>query len=406
VNYTGVYPERSRGDGDGNRVEKSSGTLYWFTPSGVEGHGALDESNLSGTLTNEYIFFRGQRIARRDPSSNVFYYFSDHLGTARSIAEVPSGQTTATKCYDADLYPYGGERWYTDSCDSHYKFTGKERDPESGLDNFGARYNSSSIGRFMSPDLLGGHTENPQSLNKYAYALNNPLSITDPTGLDSYLQCTHTDQNASTCQQQTVGYDNKGNAQKAYVQGVSDANGNFTATRIGNDPNGSGNLVDLTTGTGTYTASVNGSGVYFSNNGGQTSSAGVFVNGTPQNTFQDAGWANGRALTGFRFTLTNSKLEANQTEAGFFSFAGTPAQAGAALQHAGFNPRLGIEGGNEYRSPGSFWTGANSGHFIVNPNILLDPGVTLPAAGGRMHFGEHNPYSPFGWGRHIPEANQ
>ena len=69
----------------------------------------LDESNLSGGITNEYIFFGGQRIARRDPSSNVFYYFSDHLGTARAIAEVPSGQTTATKCYDADLYPFGGE---------------------------------------------------------------------------------------------------------------------------------------------------------------------------------------------------------------------------------------------------------------------------------------------------------
>jgi hypothetical protein len=165
-------------------------------------------------------------------------------------------------------------------------------------------------------------------------------------------------------------------------------------------------LVDKTTGTGTYTASVNGSGVQFSNDGGKTSSTGVFDNGTPQTNFQDAGFANGGALSGFSFTLTNSKLEANQAEAGYFSFAGTPAQAGAALQRAGFNPRLGIEGGNEYRSPGSFWTGANSGHFIVNPNILRDPGVTLPAAGGSMHFGEHNPYSPFGWGPHIPEAKQ
>ena len=55
-----------------------------------------------------------------------------------------------------------------------YKFTGKERDTESGLDYFGARYYGSSMGRFMSPDPLGGHMENPQSLNKYAYALNNP----------------------------------------------------------------------------------------------------------------------------------------------------------------------------------------------------------------------------------------
>ena len=38
-----------------------------------------------------------------------------------------------------------------------HKFTGKERDGESGLDNFGARYLTSSIGRFMSPDPMGGH---------------------------------------------------------------------------------------------------------------------------------------------------------------------------------------------------------------------------------------------------------
>ena len=75
------------------------------------------------------------------------------------------------------------------------------------------------------------------------------------------------------------------------VQGKTDEHGKFTATVIGNE---NGNLVDKTTGTGTYTASANGSGVQFSNNGGQTSSTGVFVNGTPQNTFQDAGFANWR----------------------------------------------------------------------------------------------------------------
>ncbi len=61
------------------------------------------------------------------------------------------------------------------------RFTGKERDAESGLDNFGARYFGSSMGRFMSPDPLGGDMTNPQSLNRYAYALNNPLRYTDPT---------------------------------------------------------------------------------------------------------------------------------------------------------------------------------------------------------------------------------
>jgi RHS repeat-associated protein len=66
-----------------------------------------------------------------------------------------------------------------------YKFTGKERDTESGLDYFGARYMASSMGRFMSPDPLlnSGRPDNPQTWNRYTYALNNPLTITDPTGL-------------------------------------------------------------------------------------------------------------------------------------------------------------------------------------------------------------------------------
>jgi RHS repeat-associated protein len=68
-----------------------------------------------------------------------------------------------------------------------YKFTGKERDAESGLDYFGARYYGSSMGRFMSPDpsgLMYANPYNPQSFNLYAYAYNNPLINIDPTGLE------------------------------------------------------------------------------------------------------------------------------------------------------------------------------------------------------------------------------
>jgi RHS repeat-associated protein len=65
------------------------------------------------------------------------------------------------------------------------KFTGKERDTESGLDNFGARYNSPSMGRFMSPDPgnIGVDRRYPQSWNAYRYSVNNPLTLTEPTGL-------------------------------------------------------------------------------------------------------------------------------------------------------------------------------------------------------------------------------
>jgi RHS repeat-associated protein len=71
--------------------------------------------------------------------------------------------------------------------------TGKERDAESGLDNFGARYFGSNMGRFMSPDpfipfnlkrdAFQEWIGNPQHWNKYAYVLNNPLKFTDPTGM-------------------------------------------------------------------------------------------------------------------------------------------------------------------------------------------------------------------------------
>jgi RHS repeat-associated protein len=68
------------------------------------------------------------------------------------------------------------------------KFTGYERDIETGLDYAQARYYGSIMGRFTSPDplLSSGEPENPQTWNRYSYALNNPLLYTDPFGLYVY----------------------------------------------------------------------------------------------------------------------------------------------------------------------------------------------------------------------------
>jgi RHS repeat-associated protein len=65
------------------------------------------------------------------------------------------------------------------------EFTGKERDAETGLDYFGARYFSGAQGRFTSPDPLlnSGRPDSPQSWNRYAYVSNNPLKFIDPAGL-------------------------------------------------------------------------------------------------------------------------------------------------------------------------------------------------------------------------------
>src|SRR6266852_2820582 len=88
---------------------------------------------------------------------------------------------------------------------NNYKFTGKECDPESNLDNFEARYYASAMGRFMQSDeFTGGPIDaftgegetpgplpyadifDPQSLNKYTYVYNNPLRYIDPNGHDAW----------------------------------------------------------------------------------------------------------------------------------------------------------------------------------------------------------------------------
>lgn len=63
-------------------------------------------------------------------------------------------------------------------------FTGKERDNETGLDYFEARYYSNLQGRFTSADplLASAELSDPQTWNRYAYGTNNPVGFTDPTG--------------------------------------------------------------------------------------------------------------------------------------------------------------------------------------------------------------------------------
>jgi RHS repeat-associated protein len=173
-------------DGDGNRVRKSngntaaSGTLYWYMTPGI-----VAESDLTGALTSEYVFFDGERVARRDfPSNAVSYYFSDHLKTASVITD-SAGNIKS----ESDYYPWGGELEFTNNDSNHYKFTGKERDAETQLDYFGARYYSNGLGRFITPDwspvivpVPYANLADPQTLNQYSYVRNIPTSKADLDG--------------------------------------------------------------------------------------------------------------------------------------------------------------------------------------------------------------------------------
>jgi RHS repeat-associated protein len=77
---------------------------------------------------------------------------------------------------------------YDDAPRCASQFTGKERDAESGLDNFGARHAESALGRFLQVDptqLKRNRLFEPQRLNLYAHSVNNPLSLIDPDGKDA-----------------------------------------------------------------------------------------------------------------------------------------------------------------------------------------------------------------------------
>jgi len=214
--------------------------------------------------------------------------------------------------YDALTCMYDGSCQHASFA---YKFTGKERDSESGLDNFGKRYNASSMGRFMTPDPLVLqrlpenafmlHLGKPQSWNKYAYVMNNPLTLTDPTGLDFYLTCSQT---SSTCQGGHVGTT------------TTDANGKrtFTATVIT-----SASLQNPNSG---VTGTVNEGGVKITTASGTYT--GQFINGTPAATLQGSG-----ALTNFTFNITGQNP--GNLLRGTWQYNGTPEQAAQQMSSHG-----------------------------------------------------------------------
>lgn len=156
-------------DAQGRRIKKITPTLS-----------ELFVYDISGKLIAEY-------SNTPPPTPKTQYLSYDHLGSPRIITD-SLGNTLSLR----DFLPFGEDltigrteaQGYTQT-NINQKFTGKERDNETDLDYFHARYLNTTHGRFTSADplLSSGTLSDPQTWNRYSYVINNPLKFIDPYGL-------------------------------------------------------------------------------------------------------------------------------------------------------------------------------------------------------------------------------
>jgi len=186
-------------DAEGRMTKAVSATLGTSTYA----YGGAGErvQRVTGGVTTTYVYSADGNLAAEYTTGAVAnpcgtptcYVAADGLGSTRAVVDSAGN---VKKRYDylpfgEELYAGVGGRTTATGYQSQEdalgeKFTGKERDAESGLDYFGFRYLSSAQGRWTSPDepFADQHPEDPQSWNLYGYVRNNPLKNTDPNGKD------------------------------------------------------------------------------------------------------------------------------------------------------------------------------------------------------------------------------
>jgi RHS repeat-associated protein len=185
-------------DGLGRRVKVEGSDPNKWTVSIVSGQEVLFEANLerdgAGTVTTKsttkYVYGAGMRVARIDctpspfdpslpPVCTTYYYHGDHLGSTQKMTKHARGTPIV---FSAGYDPFGKPYAVSGTLAESFKFTGEKHDGPTGLVYLRARQYDPEIGRFVSLDPVLGSLSAPQSLNRYAYVVNNPLRYTDPTG--------------------------------------------------------------------------------------------------------------------------------------------------------------------------------------------------------------------------------
>jgi RHS repeat-associated protein len=163
-----------RYDATGQRVFQSHGNdvrLYFGDYLDVA------YSATGGPIQTTQYYYAGPLLIARKDSTGTYWYHQDHLGSTRIMTD-QSGAVVARY----DYKPFGDTINKSGTLANDIQFTGHRVDAGIGLVNMGARYYDSLIDRFISPDPSIPSSSNPQSLNRYSYTYNNPLSYIDRGG--------------------------------------------------------------------------------------------------------------------------------------------------------------------------------------------------------------------------------
>ncbi len=179
-------------DGNGSRVRKVVGGVATRYEYGAGGGLLAERDEATKAVTKEYFYKGGELLATTKNGGDYEYATADHLGSPRAWTDNSGNLVVGGR---HDYLPFGEELGagvgirsasigYGDDS-TRQKFGSKERDNETGLDFFEARYFSSAQGRFTSVDplLASGTIYHPQTWNRYSFTLNNPLKYIDPTGM-------------------------------------------------------------------------------------------------------------------------------------------------------------------------------------------------------------------------------
>jgi RHS repeat-associated protein len=165
-------------DGNAQRVKKYN----YNTGQSVLYFGELYE--IRGGAGTIHLFAGTERVASVFFDGRTQFFHKNHLGSSMVITDQIGDPTERM-----EYFPFGTYREAIDYKptfpDVYYTFTGQEEDDELGFYNYKARLYDPVLGRFITPDSIVPDYSNPQSLNRYSYALNNPLRYTDPTGHQS-----------------------------------------------------------------------------------------------------------------------------------------------------------------------------------------------------------------------------